>query len=151
LKVYRLPVYDDQGEKLSAEAIYNHLRKLSDEKQSSTLIGHLTADERQHWAPIYEQLASSRIEFECKTISINLHHLFLVPENRNLFDTIENSVLVLCLDEKNVSGKKDQQTLVGLNFFHGGGTNLNTANRWFDKTLQVISIFNSSERNILDI
>jgi hypothetical protein len=44
--------------------IYNHLKKLSDEKQSDTLIGHLTADERQLWAPIYAQLSSSKNFFE---------------------------------------------------------------------------------------
>jgi carnitine O-acetyltransferase len=134
-KVYRLPVYDDQGKKFSAEMIYNHLRKLSDEKQSNILIGHLTADERQHWAPIYAQLTSSKIG---NKMFIKIFHFFLVPENRNLFDTIENSLLVLCLDDKHLSSnKKDQQTLVGLNFLHGGGTKNNTANRWFDKTLQV--------------
>ncbi|CAF2585856.1 unnamed protein product [Rotaria sp. Silwood2] len=125
--IYRLPVYDDQGNKLSAEVIYTHLKKLpdlqeSDEKQ--TLIGHLTADERQLWAPIYEQLSS-------------------IPENKNLFDTINDSLLVLCLDESYQSSndkttEEDNQKFVGLNFLHGGGTKNNTANRWFDKTLQVI-------------
>ena len=40
--------------------IYNHLEKLSDETKSDKLIGHLTADERQLWAPIYSQLASGK-------------------------------------------------------------------------------------------
>jgi hypothetical protein len=63
LKIYRLPVYDDQGNKLSAEIIYDHLKKLDDLKESDekqTLIGHLTADERQLWAPIYSKLSSSK-------------------------------------------------------------------------------------------
>ncbi len=56
-------MYDDQGNKLSAEMIYNHLKKLENLKESNekqVLIGHLTADERQHWAPIYSQLSSSK-------------------------------------------------------------------------------------------
>lgn len=60
-KIYRLPVYDNQGNKFSAEMIYSHLKNLSDTKPSDKLIGHLTADERQNWAPIYAQLSSSRI------------------------------------------------------------------------------------------
>ncbi len=63
---------------------------------------------------------------------------FLVPENENLFDTINESLLVLCLDDTyQKTNKKNAETLVGLNFLHGGGTKYNTANRWFDKTLQV--------------
>jgi hypothetical protein len=72
-------------------------------------------------------------------------HLFLVPENKDLFDTIDDSLLVLCLDDNykssdGTSTKKDNQTLAALSFLHGGGTKNNTANRWFDKTLQVNSI-----------
>ncbi|UJR33201.1 hypothetical protein I4U23_020656 [Adineta vaga] len=125
--IYRLPVYDKQGNPLTAEAIYNHLKKLSESKETNDqakLLGHLTADERQHFAPIYEQLSS-------------------IPENKELFDTINDSVLVLCLDDHyqtSIEGtsKKDIQSLVGYNFLHGGGTKYNTANRWFDKTLQLI-------------
>ncbi|CAF1011037.1 unnamed protein product [Rotaria sp. Silwood1] len=125
--VYRLPVYDDQGNKLSADVIYNYLKKLADLKESDekqTLIGHLTADERQLWAPIYEQLSS-------------------IPENKNFFDTINDSLFVLCLDESYQSSndnitKEDNKRSVGLNFLHGGGTKNNTANRWFDKTIQII-------------
>lgn len=56
-------MYDEQGKKFSAEMIYNHLKKLSDENKSDKLIGHLTADERQLWAPIYSQLASGKIDY----------------------------------------------------------------------------------------
>lgn len=62
LKLYRLPVYDGQGKTLPAEAIYNHLKKLANEtEEPAKAIGHLTADERQLSAPIYEQLSASEI------------------------------------------------------------------------------------------
>lgn len=53
-------MYDEQGKEFSAEMIYNQLKKLENETKSETLIGHLTADERQLWAPIYNQLASGK-------------------------------------------------------------------------------------------
>jgi retron-type reverse transcriptase len=62
---------------------------------------------------------------------------FLVPENKNLFDTINDSLLVLCLDDSYKNTNKNTETSVGWNLFNGGGTKYNTANRWFDKTLQV--------------
>ncbi|CAF0956245.1 unnamed protein product [Adineta steineri] len=121
--VYRLPVYDSQGNKLTADAIYNHLKKLKNLKETNDnqqSIGHLTADERQLWAPIYKQLSS-------------------IPENKDLFDTINDSLFVLCIDDQyQTLNKTDNQTLAGYNCLHGGGTKYNTSNRWFDKTLQVI-------------
>ena len=68
LQLYRLPVYDENGEKFSAQTIYNHLKKLEQGKEPSdaqaTLVGHLTADERQLWAPIYSQLIAGKILFD---------------------------------------------------------------------------------------
>lgn len=73
---------------------------------------------------------------------IILNNSLVVPENKHLFDTINDSLFVLCIDETyrpsdNTTAKKDVRTLMGLNFLHGGGSKYNTANRWFDKTLQV--------------
>ena len=131
-------MYDEQGKKFSAEMIYNQLKNLANETKAETLIGHLTGDERQLWAPIYNQLASGK-SIEKEVSNHSLKCFFSVPENRNLFDTIHDSVLVLCLDDAHSSSseKKDPQTAVGLNVLHGNGTKNNTANRWFDKTLQV--------------
>lgn len=72
-------------------------------------------------------------------MNIYRNNCVIVPENRNLFDTIHDSVLVLCLDDAHTSSsdKTDQLKFVGLNFLHGNGTQNNTGNRWFDKTLQV--------------
>lgn len=36
------------------------------------------------------------------------------------------------------TAKKNRESLVGMHLLHGGGTKHNTANRWFDKTLQLI-------------
>ena len=76
LKVYRLPVYDEHGNKLSANVIYSNLKKLHDLKESNEkqiLFSHLTADERQLWAPIHEQLSSSKILFN-RNSSIVKHY-----------------------------------------------------------------------------
>ena len=76
LKVYRLPVYDEHGNKLSVDVIYSNLRKLHDLKElneKQMLFGHLTADERQLWAPIHEQLSSSKIFFS-RNFSIVKHY-----------------------------------------------------------------------------
>ncbi|CAF1023544.1 unnamed protein product [Didymodactylos carnosus] len=118
--IYRLPLYDDNNNELSPSSLYSLLNNLSND-ECGQLIGHLTADERRHWAPIYKELTSD-------------------PNNDLLFDTIHNSLFVVCIDDKEIESKnyknKNSKTLAALNFFHGGVTN--TSNRWFDKTIQLI-------------
>lgn len=53
-------------------------------------------------------------------------------------DLIQNSLFVLCLDTPDVTINKtnvDAKSLAGEQLLHGN--NVFTANRWFDKTVQV--------------
>jgi hypothetical protein len=134
-------VYDEQDQPYSAQTIYHHLTALKQRQEawSSPAIGHLTADERQKWAPLYIQLATSQFDVFIRS-KANMS-IRLVPANRAFFETINDSLLVLCLDENfgpsHDKSKYNEHTLAGLNFLHGGGIDANTKNRWFDKTLQV--------------
>ena len=80
-------------------------------------------------------------------------YLFTLPSNHNVFpesvnraslERIIQSVFVLCLDKPH--GRSSNDPIVGedprlttsLNqMLHGGGTELNSCNRWFDKIFQV--------------
>ena len=58
--------------------------------------------------------------------------------HRHLLD-IQSSIFVLALDNSN-SLKSDNQDIDSLDLNemnHGGGSRVNSANRWFDKVLQV--------------
>lgn len=72
--------------------------------------------------------------------------------NVNNLKLIENALLVLCLDEPltdtfnsrmsrgvrgHTVGCRDETNLM-LQMIHGGGSRFNSANRWFDKTIQII-------------
>ena len=51
---------------------------------------------------------------------------------------IQRSIFVLCLDKPVADGNEPiPRSLVAAQMLHGGGAPLNSANRWFDKTLQV--------------
>jgi hypothetical protein len=154
VKLYRLPISDSQDNPFTPVTIYNQLKQLDRDEHVDNdrvkYIGHLTADERHQWAPIYSQLASSTYISFVRLLSFDLKHehmisfdMCLVPENRLFFETIHNSLFVLCLDEnhsslkQNSNDKNKYPTSIGLDFLHGNGTRFYTANRWFDKTLQV--------------
>jgi hypothetical protein len=56
----------------------------------------------------------------------------------NEVESVENSLFLMCLD-RDFGGNarpEDQNMAMAL---HGGGPTLNSRNRWFDKTLQVMN------------
>ena len=53
-------------------------------------------------------------------------------------EEIQRSIFALCLDRKSPrSSDWSQETVNARVMNHGGGSDYNSANRWFDKTLQV--------------
>ena len=56
--------------------------------------------------------------------------------NKASFESIQRSIIVLCLDQSNSLGN-DARTFSGHQMLHGGGPTLSSGNRWFDKTIQV--------------
>lgn len=58
--------------------------------------------------------------------------------NRESVRSIQKSIFTVCLDAVIPRVSEDMyRSQVAGQMLHGGGTKLNSGNRWFDKTLQV--------------
>ena len=77
--------------------------------------------------------------------------LFPLADKKNAsnMEEIQSSIFVLCLD-KSMTGNDQEvapRNVTASQVLHGGGAKLNSGNRWYDKTLEVIG-FNSSMAQI---
>ncbi|XP_067672379.1 choline O-acetyltransferase-like isoform X1 [Haliotis asinina] len=111
---------------LSEAEIYGQLEliaRLADaDSANAPPVGILTSQTRDKWA-------ASR------------NRLLLDPINRDSLDAIENSIFILCLDKPTCPSPdtlKIDITCLALHMLHGQGSWANTANRWFDKTMQFV-------------
>lgn len=59
------------------------------------------------------------------------------PSNKKSVSAIERSICVLCLDKAMPRTYEKYSRFEPVQVLHGGGTQWNSANRWFDKSLQV--------------
>ncbi|XP_045469830.1 carnitine O-acetyltransferase-like [Harmonia axyridis] len=82
-------------------------------------VGVLTSDNRDNWSKAYGILSEDKM-------------------NRASLDAIESSLFILCLDNPLPKWNDEVLTLAAKQCIHGGGIDGNSANRWFDKTLQFI-------------
>ena len=57
--------------------------------------------------------------------------------NTESLNMIETSIFILCLDEAVASNGRRDENSIALQMLHGQGTDLNSCNRWYDKTMQV--------------
>ncbi|XP_073978610.1 choline acetyltransferase isoform X1 [Rhodnius prolixus] len=125
------------NQKLSEEELSGHILQILEnhENRSVPPVGLLTTLPRNVWAETREVLMERE-------------------ENRESLELIEKSLAVLCLDLKPIGEKfmrrgiergakgfiqnKRDETSMAHQMLHGGGSQSNTPNRWFDKTIQII-------------
>ncbi|XP_071154201.1 carnitine O-acetyltransferase-like [Mytilus edulis] len=117
---FSLEAYGKNHKPLSVDQIYNQLQKVVEmSKNSSTPVGILTSENRNTWAKAY-------------------NHLVKDKTNQASIQNIKRSIFVLCLDELLPGDMSDERSVAAKMMLHGGGSQLNTGNRWFDKTIQFV-------------
>lgn len=137
-QMYCVPVLaHDRGRLTENEIASQLLFLLSDAPclpMKPTPIGVLTAEPRSVWAKDRQQL-------------------LMFDKNAHNIELIETALCLVCLDESlpisfnanrfsgaNVAGHEANgrdETNMAHQMIHGGGSECNTGNRWFDKTMQV--------------
>ncbi|KAH8407949.1 hypothetical protein KR222_004993, partial [Zaprionus bogoriensis] len=130
---------NDRGKLSASEIASQILYVLSDAPclpAKPAPVGLLTAEPRTRWALDREALQRQD------------------ERNRRNLELIETALLVLCLDEPlglnfnargfsgatptvHTAGERDE-TNMAHEMIHGGGSEFNSGNRWFDKTMQII-------------
>lgn len=140
-QMYCVPVLAHDRGRLSENEIASQLLFLLSDAPclavKPTPIGLLTAEPRSTWAHDRQQL-------------------LLIEQNAHNIELIETALCLICLDESlpisfnanrfsgaNVAGHEANgrdETNMAHQMIHGGGSECNTGNRWFDKTMQVICV-----------
>ncbi|KAG8228401.1 hypothetical protein J437_LFUL003874, partial [Ladona fulva] len=116
---FKVTVLKDNGEPLSWKTFLQQLREVLEQSvHPGPPIGILTSENRGTWAKAYSKLSKD-------------------PQNRDSLKTIEKSLFLICIDGPNPDlGNVNFQTEAALTTVHGNGSQGNTGNRWFDKTVQ---------------
>ncbi|CAH1977426.1 unnamed protein product [Acanthoscelides obtectus] len=122
-QLYCVPVRAADRGRLTEDEICSQILYILDDAPCLSNIppvGLLTGWKRSLWAEAREDLMKD-------------------DKNKRTLELITKSLLVVCLDEAlpSTSGIRDETNLFH-QMLHGGGIGLNSANRWFDKTIQLI-------------
>ncbi|KAK2815963.1 hypothetical protein Q5P01_026430 [Channa striata] len=118
-----LNVYHSDGTLLTVEQLYVQLERICNSSPQTNLdsVGILTTQQRDIWSKIYFSLV-------------------LDKTNQESLSAIQSSIFILCLDRAMppaLDEMMDRRSRT-LHMLHGGGSQWNSGNRWFDKGLQVI-------------
>ncbi|XP_052221203.1 carnitine O-acetyltransferase-like isoform X1 [Dreissena polymorpha] len=116
---FEVPVYGSDNKPLNTSQLKGQLEHVVKQgsKQGPPL-GLFTLEYRNNWANAYQNM--------CKD-----------ETNRRSLESIQRSIVVLCLDQPNPSST-DLRTGSGQQMLHGAGSGGHSGNRWFDKTIQFV-------------
>lgn len=117
---FAMDVYNSDRTPLTVEQLYVQLEKIwnSSLETDGEPVGILTSEHRDTWGKAYMNLIKDRT-------------------NRDSVQAIQKSIFVVCLDAA-MPRVSDEMSSAAAQMLHGGGSRLNSGNRWFDKTLQFI-------------
>lgn len=118
---FKVPVYSNNGEILGENQIQDQIQaciRESEKIENPVKVGVLTSDNRDNWASAYK-------------------HLLKFNENRQSLSDVQKSLFVLSIDNETPRIEDDIVTAEHA-LVTGLGAAYNSANRWYDKTVQFV-------------
>lgn len=107
---------------INAESLAAQLKGIKeDTEETGVPYGLLTHQSRDDWADCYQELVKS-------------------PRNAACVQEIQKCLFTVSLDKAVSASKEDAYGKLAMQLLHGGGRSMNSANRWMDKTIQVLSL-----------
>ncbi|XP_033845368.1 carnitine O-acetyltransferase [Periophthalmus magnuspinnatus] len=117
-----LDVYNSDGTPLTVDQLCGQLEHICNSSKQTNLepVGILTTLDRDSWGRTYQNFIKDKT-------------------NQASVSAIQRSIFTVCLDGAMPTVTEDMyRSCAAVQMLHGGGSQWNSGNRWFDKTLQFI-------------
>ncbi|CAH1109108.1 unnamed protein product [Psylliodes chrysocephalus] len=117
---FRLDILNKNGELPSENELIDELSIIITKSEDpGPSIGVLTSENRDTWSQAYAELIKDSV-------------------NKKSVEEIQKSLFLVALDNPMHIQNDSRRSMASKQFIHGGGSRVNSANRWFDKTIQFI-------------